>query len=659
MIKRLPSVLRAAVMGTSLLIPVFSFGADAKFSDGIRRGEAQQTQIKTQVQHATEDLTSIINELNRNGIAGEDVQILTKIRDILGDLTSKDMATVIVLLQEARNVVDPGKFRGDATEAVVQQQSIVLKMRQLLLDYKRQQELYELALRFTELAQRQNGNIKEAKALVRAMKNRTQLDELLKSSKALQASEEESIRDETHSLLVKLASLAAAETETGDRLSKSLEQAEKKMLEVSLRDAVTHLKDDKPFLAANTEVNARDRLYELASLIAPVEDAAAKLRKAAEKIDKGIAEEKIVIAKTAALAKARGNADEEPYIRVEDRQADNVDLTNRIRKEIETLAPVVTDLLKIGQGQMQAARGSINEFKRDAAIDSETQALAKLEEARKLLEAQIAKADAEKRAGDTLALAKLEEARDKVAKAIQDEQRVALNTANQAGKEEAKKDTPKEEVDKQIGKQQEAVAKNTEEVKQSLPEEGKEAVPPLDQANQNQREAKKSLDDQNAKSAQPLEQQALNHLNKAKSALDQKIAELQNELGRPPDNGGKPDQIAKSLEKSQDDQPGKEPGKKPGKGSGQGDGPPSPNGQPTPGNPDENQATKGHGDRKGTDANANGGGPRGNVGGASNFVHLPPRERQAVKQAQKDKYPEEYGPAIEQYLKNLSDQENK
>ena len=52
-------------------------------------------------------------------------------------------------------------------------------------------------------------------------------------------------------------------------------------------------------------------------------------------------------------------------------------------------------------------------------------------------------------------------------------------------------------------------------------------------------------------------------------------------------------------------------------------------------------------------------GPRGDVTGASTFMSLPARDRQALKQTQKDKYPEEYGPAIEQYLKNLSDQENR
>src|SRR3954466_12627074 len=103
--------LRYAALATAIFaFPIVSFAANNKLADGIRQGETQQAQIKMQVQRATDDLTSIIAELNRNGIGGEDVKILSKIRDILGDLTAKDMATVISLLQEARGALDTTKF---------------------------------------------------------------------------------------------------------------------------------------------------------------------------------------------------------------------------------------------------------------------------------------------------------------------------------------------------------------------------------------------------------------------------------------------------------------------------------------------------------------------------------------------------------------------
>ena len=1125
MIQRLQQVARtAAILAMAIgpvAAPVCSFAAaNTKLADGIRQGEATQTQIKGQVLRATDDLTSIISELNRNGIGGEDVKILVKIRDILGDLTEKDMAVVIALLQEARSATDPSQFRGQATDAVVKQQSIIDKMKQLLREYQRQQELYTLSLRFTELAQRQNGNLKEAKALVRSVQNRQQLDDLQKSNKTLQVSEEESIRDETHVLLAKLASLAAdADADTADRLKKSLAQAQKGLLEESLRTAADRLKEGQLFSAATAEKNSRDRLYELASLVAPSEDTATKLRKAAEKLDKAIAEQKLVIAQTGVLP-PRGAQNDEAYLKVEDKQADNVDLTDRLRKSLEVIAPTVTDVLKVAQDQMQSARTGLNSFQREPAITPETAALAKLEEARKLLDVQIAKADAEKPKGDNLAqakalkekiaqlrmdqqklndqtkaatprtsselakteaqyqqiakdlqietapeslpaadelsaaakvmeqaqasldkgltseaqppeksavdhlvnaeklleqqiaklehdkdaLAKLEESRDKVAKLIQDEQRVALDTAKEVGKEEAQKDNAKKDdankpdaakpdankpdaakpddnkpdankpdankpdagkpeankadankpdsakpdaskpdankpdtnkpdankaeankpesnkpesnkadankpdskqanadkpdankpdankpdadkanankpdahpenaaANKKTGQEQGEIAKKTEEAKQTLPEEGKEASKPLDQAKQAMNAAKKSLDDNQPKPALPQEQQAINHLNKAKEALDRKINELQKELGLPQDNANKLDNLAKALEKAQQDlnnaqqklrqdpaqqlakeqqkvaeelkqkqeknpdskpiqqakdaaenaakelaqndlpkalkemlkvqeaikqadaeqpKPDAKPGEKgeplkdvaehqaavkkateqlakgetppaqqaakelgqvannvtdaaaddkgalpqpaqqalqkaeealnnaakqaeagnqpdasqqaataqseiaqaqaavalaqqglqpgqmadakgppgppqpgqpgqpaPAPGETPGQGPPAPNGPP--GKADENQPAQAKGDRQDTQAGATANGPRGAVAGGSGFMNLPARDRQALKQTQKEKYPEEYGPAIEQYLKNLSDQESK
>ena len=39
---------------------------------------------------------------------------------------------------------------------------------------------------------------------------------------------------------------------------------------------------------------------------------------------------------------------------------------------------------------------------------------------------------------------------------------------------------------------------------------------------------------------------------------------------------------------------------------------------------------------------------------SANFAGLPARERAAIEQAQSEKYPEEYGPLVEQYLRNLA-----
>ena len=42
------------------------------------------------------------------------------------------------------------------------------------------------------------------------------------------------------------------------------------------------------------------------------------------------------------------------------------------------------------------------------------------------------------------------------------------------------------------------------------------------------------------------------------------------------------------------------------------------------------------------------------VAGKVSFTALPPRERAVIEQAQGEKYPEEYGAQVEQYLLNLA-----
>ena len=49
-------------------------------------------------------------------------------------------------------------------------------------------------------------------------------------------------------------------------------------------------------------------------------------------------------------------------------------------------------------------------------------------------------------------------------------------------------------------------------------------------------------------------------------------------------------------------------------------------------------------------------GQRAKVDGKGQFIGLPARDRAAIKQSQAEKYPEEYGPVIEQYMRNLAEQ---
>ena len=86
---------------------------------------------------------------------------------------------------------------------------------------------------------------------------------------------------------------------------------------------------------------------------------------------------------------------------------------------------------------------------------------------------------------------------------------------------------------------------------------------------------------------------------------------------------------------------GKGQGKSQANAQGQGQGQPSPHGDGNKGN---------------WDGSGGADGPRQNTAGSSSFTRLPGRDRAALQQSQAEKYPQEYGPLVEQYLRNLSDQ---
>ena len=98
---------------------------------------------------------------------------------------------------------------------------------------------------------------------------------------------------------------------------------------------------------------------------------------------------------------------------------------------------------------------------------------------------------------------------------------------------------------------------------------------------------------------------------------------------------------------------GKGKGKGQGKGQGQGQGQAQANaqgqgsGQPSP---------QGTGNKGNWDGTGGADGPRQGATGSSSFTKLPSRDRAALQQSQAEKYPQEYGPLVEQYLRNLSDQ---
>src|SRR5688500_11133348 len=112
---------RALALLLALTIPAF---AQAPRNDRLLQSELKQQQIQRTTQRVGDQLSAIIGEFERNGIAGEDVKVLRAIHMVLNRLSEQDMAQVVTLLQQAQKASDDNAAKKDVMEAYSGQKTI-------------------------------------------------------------------------------------------------------------------------------------------------------------------------------------------------------------------------------------------------------------------------------------------------------------------------------------------------------------------------------------------------------------------------------------------------------------------------------------------------------------------------------------------------------
>jgi predicted nucleic acid-binding Zn-ribbon protein len=389
-----------------------AYGEDTPASvfETVRASEVRQHQIQSQTQRTSEELGTIIAEFEANGLGDSaDVKILRAIQKALGQLSDKQMEDVITLLAQAHQKQDPTKAKTEAVRAFTEQKTIVVAFQKLLAEYERQQELIALSLRLGQLAERQNANLKLAKAFYKAAPQLRpeQYNETQRTLLQVQTAEQNAIRDEVQSQLDALGTLIKdVDSATADKLNHVLEQAKAGKLDENLRVAADDLKAGRFHSATGRELALRDQLRELSRLVAPAKDPQALLRAAAEQLARDLRQEKQIRTATGGLA---GDKDQmtTDAATLEDQQADLVDETDQLRKDLADIAADAATDLEQGQLAMQRVRKGLNDLAKDEAVKQAEVAETSLESARtKVLEAL---ARMEKLAAATDALARVEE----------------------------------------------------------------------------------------------------------------------------------------------------------------------------------------------------------------------------------------------------------
>src|SRR5436190_18952791 len=166
---KLPVPFAQAALLLAVSLPLFG---QTPRNDRLLQSELKQQQIQRTTQRVGDQLSAIIGEFERNGIAGEDVKVLRAIHIVLSRLSEKEMAQVVGLLQQAQKASDDNAAKKDVIEAYSGQKAITTQLKQLLLEYQRQQALYEMSIMLRGLAARQSANMRVGTWLARQTEQR-------------------------------------------------------------------------------------------------------------------------------------------------------------------------------------------------------------------------------------------------------------------------------------------------------------------------------------------------------------------------------------------------------------------------------------------------------------------------------------------------------
>ena len=495
-----------------LLSPIV--GRAAAPEDPLQQQTLRQEQLRATTARIGGQLDQVLTDFDLNGISGEDVKILRAIRSVLSRLTEQDMQKVLTLLQDARQT-NQGNG-GQIAEAFSGQQGIVTQLRQLLAEYNRQQAVYDIAIRLKELASRQTDNMRLAVWLARQVDRKTlqQYQETQRLNLQLQESEESSLRAETSQVLDQLDKLVAlsADAPTAERPRKALQRSQEGGLVKGIDTSTEDLKAGRLLGAAGNEKRVRDLMREVARMLTQSLDKKDAIREAVRELDIAMEKQQRLTDLT------RKVVNKEDALKREGDEAEVVDLTDLIRRDVLDLVPTSAQHLQSATDRMQDARAALMSGDnmtrvREQAIAQQGEAQTKMEQARRDLLDQLNKSDTPSQLPQK-SLAAIEVLQQKVQEMIQRQESLRKD-AGQAPKDKLTSLAPKQgEIKDQ--------AQETQQQAADLSPAASEALG--DAAAQMERSQKTLAEERNQ---DPVHQAALDALARAAQALSKEKERLE------------------------------------------------------------------------------------------------------------------------------------
>lgn len=276
-------------MKTLLLGLLALAAAPAVRADDVQQPAARQEQIREESRALMTRLGDILSEYQRNGLAGgADSQTLTAVRTALGSLTEQEMGEVVAILRKASG--DPGQL----ARAFATQKDISLRLKQIVSDHQRRQNLEAIARSVRQLAERQSANLSVAidAGQLAAQDPSANGQAAVAASRQAQQSEEDAIAGEVKLAASQLGTVAAepdqkqAAAELGGISSKAA-------------DASLALAFGKMDTAVEAEKTTREKLQEVAAALAPANSPPApKNDQQADKLSDLVREQRDLLAQT-------------------------------------------------------------------------------------------------------------------------------------------------------------------------------------------------------------------------------------------------------------------------------------------------------------------------------------------------------------------------
>jgi len=487
--------------------------------DVLSQAEAGQQQLRSSTSRVGDQLGVILEEFARNGLGGEEVELLGAIRGLLGQLSEADMARVIVLLQEAQGIPEVGARRGRLLEAFGNQKTVGVKLRQILLEYQRQQELAGVAARLEELAGRQHLAMRDALGLaqVGAGRKREWLSENQRIALQLQVSEQSSLRDEVVAVLERLKGWKEEDdNDAAGRAQEAMARPEIGRLERLLEGVLKDLNNGQMLSATGRQRSIRGLLRGLARQLVIAPDEIESLQAALRELESLTVRQEAVREST-----RQGDARPTTLPPIVGKQADLVDDTDVAAELTAALDVSAGEQVGAAVGRMQEARGVLEtgvgepKSRRTRAAAQQDLALARLSTAKRLLEQRI---DSLQKQRDAAAdpLTNLQQVRQDVAELLE---------LQKTFKTEAAKVESDPNQLRPMAPKQGDLGDKAGDISERAALDSSEAAEQLNEAMNQMRRSQKSLGE--ARNDPGAQQAAVDALAKALDAIDQKLAELE------------------------------------------------------------------------------------------------------------------------------------